>query len=50
MVPVLNAMQVHTACLGNHDLDFGLDNFVHLAKECTFQWLVANVIDKRTGI
>ena len=25
MVPILNAMSIHTACYGNHDFDFGLD-------------------------
>ena len=49
MMPVLNGIGVHVACLGNHDLDFGLDHFVTLSKQCNFPWLVANVIDKKTG-
>ncbi|GMH44822.1 hypothetical protein BSKO_12774 [Bryopsis sp. KO-2023] len=49
MVPVLNALGVHTSCLGNHDLDFGVENFVTLAEQCNFQWLLANVLDKATG-
>jgi 2',3'-cyclic-nucleotide 2'-phosphodiesterase (5'-nucleotidase family) len=28
MVPVLAACGVSAACVGNHDLDFGLENFM----------------------
>ncbi|KAF8064656.1 yfkN [Scenedesmus sp. PABB004] len=49
MPAVLNAAGVAAACLGNHDLDYGLDNFVSLAAECSFPWLLANVLDRQTG-
>jgi 5'-nucleotidase len=49
MVPLLNATGVDAACLGNHDLDFGMEQFEHLAKKCTFPWLVANVFDPALG-
>lgn len=25
MVPILNSFNINTACVGNHDFDFGLD-------------------------
>ena len=49
MVPILNAMGIQAACLGNHDLDFGIDYFASLLKEWNFVWLVANAFDKHTG-
>lgn len=49
MVPLLNATGIDAACLGNHDLDFGMEQFGHLAKRCTFPWLVANVLDPALG-
>lgn len=27
----------------NHDLDFGVRQFRHLAGQCSFPWLLANV-------
>lgn len=49
MVPVLNEIKTSVACLGNHDLDFGADQLVYLAKQCNFPWLVANVDDPALG-
>jgi 5'-nucleotidase len=49
MVPLLNATGVDVACLGNHDLDFGMEQFEMLSKRCTFPWLVANVLDPGLG-
>ena len=49
MIPILNAMGVQAACLGNHDLDFGIDHFVSLKGQWNFPWLAANVLDKHTG-
>lgn len=49
MVPVLNGTGIDVACLGNHDLDFGMEQFSYLAKQCTFPWLVANVLDPALG-
>lgn len=33
----------------NHDLDFGVSQFSHLAQLCEFPWLLANVIDPALG-
>lgn len=48
MPPVLNAIGVHVACVGNHDLDFGTSQMMKLIKECRFPWLMANVLDKES--
>eukprot|EP00927_Polykrikos_kofoidii_P072520 TRINITY_DN68624_c0_g1_i1.p1 TRINITY_DN68624_c0_g1~~TRINITY_DN68624_c0_g1_i1.p1 ORF type:complete len:1791 (+),score=282.65 TRINITY_DN68624_c0_g1_i1:195-5567(+) len=48
MIPALNAIGIHTACYGNHDFDFGVDNLVEMAGENNFPWLLSNVVDKTT--
>ncbi|EME46057.1 hypothetical protein DOTSEDRAFT_60757 [Dothistroma septosporum NZE10] len=49
MVGALNAVDTTVACLGNHDLDFGVKQFEYLAAKCTFPWLCANVLDPALG-
>ncbi|KAL8856819.1 MAG: hypothetical protein Q9178_006535 [Gyalolechia marmorata] len=53
MVPVLNGLMGKegrgAACVGNHDLDFGVPQFRHLRSQCTFPWLLANVLDPALG-
>ncbi|KAH6714203.1 5'-nucleotidase [Leptodontidium sp. MPI-SDFR-AT-0119] len=49
MVPVLNGIGTDVACVGNHDLDFGVRQFRHLAGQCKFPWLLANVTDPALG-
>ncbi|SLM39240.1 5- [Lasallia pustulata] len=49
MIPVLNAAGVDVACVGNHDLDFGVPQFQHLRDQCHFPWLLANVLDPALG-
>jgi len=49
MVPALNAIGIHTACYGNHDFDFGVDQLEELASQSNFPWLISNVTDKKTG-
>jgi len=49
MVPALNALETTVACLGNHDLDFGVEQFQYLASLCNFPWLCANVLDPALG-
>lgn len=49
MVPVLNNIGNDVACVGNHDLDFGIRQFRHLTKQCNFPWLLANVLDPALG-
>lgn len=49
MPPVLNQIQVAAACVGNHELDFGVDRFEELVKKCNFPWLMANILLKKTN-
>ncbi|CAD6592090.1 MAG: hypothetical protein ASARMPREDX12_005652 [Alectoria sarmentosa] len=49
MVPVLNNLETAVACVGNHDLDFGVLQFRHLKNQCNFPWLLANVLDPGLG-
>jgi 5'-nucleotidase len=49
MVPILNKIGTDVACLGNHDLDFGVEQLKYLAEQCNFPWLVANVDDPALG-
>ncbi|KAL4891146.1 Metallo-dependent phosphatase-like protein [Aspergillus ambiguus] len=49
MVPFLNKAGTDVACLGNHDLDFGVAQLRHLRGQCNFPWLLANVLDPALG-
>jgi len=49
MVPALNAVGINTACYGNHDFDFGVDQLVDMAGDNNFPWLISNVVDRKTG-
>ncbi|EEP78129.1 conserved hypothetical protein [Uncinocarpus reesii 1704] len=49
MVPFLNRAGTNVACVGNHDLDFGIAQFRHLRSQCKFPWLLANVLDPTLG-
>ena len=49
MVPALNLLGVDVACLGNHDLDFGVGAFRDLAGRCDFPWLCSNAREVETG-
>ncbi len=48
MVAALNAAGLDLATLGNHEFDFGDDVLIQRMKEAKWDWLVANVIDRRT--
>jgi len=45
MIPFLNLLKIHTACLGNHDFDFGIDQLEYLRGSTQFPWLLSNVFD-----
>jgi 5'-nucleotidase len=49
MVPILNAIGVHVAAVGNHDFDYGKENLEKLMPQFNFPWLMANVLDVKTG-
>jgi 2',3'-cyclic-nucleotide 2'-phosphodiesterase (5'-nucleotidase family) len=49
MVAALNAAGLDFATFGNHEFDFGIDVLAQRIAESTFQWVVSNVLDARTG-
>ncbi|KAK0620658.1 Metallo-dependent phosphatase-like protein [Immersiella caudata] len=49
MVSLLNTIGTDCACVGNHDLDFGVAQFRNLSSKCKFPWLLANVLDPALG-
>ena len=40
MIEVLNKFKIASACLGNHDFDFGLDVLVDHVSKSNFPWLL----------
>ncbi|CDR87142.1 related to 5`-nucleotidase precursor [Sporisorium scitamineum] len=46
LVPVINAMNLDCACLGNHDWDFGYPHLQTLMTQNNFPWLFSNVVDR----
>src|SRR4051812_30660479 len=49
MIAALNAAGLDLATLGNHEFDFGRDLLIQRMAEAKWQWVVSNVIDRRTG-
>jgi len=49
MIAALNAAGLDLATLGNHEFDFGDDLLIERMKQARWQWVVSNVIDRRTG-
>jgi len=49
MIDAWNAAGLDYATFGNHEFDFGPDELRKRMKESHFKWIVANVIDKKTG-
>jgi 5'-nucleotidase len=48
MVPFLERFKIDVSCVGNHDLDYGVDRFIELKKMTSFPWLLTNVFDSKT--
>ncbi|RNA11401.1 trifunctional nucleotide phosphoesterase -like [Brachionus plicatilis] len=48
MVTCLNKFGIDSACIGNHDFDFGVERLTVLIHETNFPWLISNVVDKKT--
>lgn len=48
-IKCLNIMGLDAACVGNHEFDFGLDNFRKIRSQAGFPFLSANVIVKNHG-
>jgi 5'-nucleotidase len=49
MVAALNAAGLDMATLGNHEFDFGVDVLLQRMHEARWQWVISNVLDRRTG-
>jgi 5'-nucleotidase len=49
MIEAWDASGLDYATFGNHEFDFGPDVLRDRMRESHFQWLAANVIDKKTG-
>lgn len=49
MIAALNATGLDIATLGNHEFDFGVDLLVERMAEAKWQWVVSNLVDRRTG-
>lgn len=42
--PLLVALGVDVGCIGNHDLDFGIETFTKLSGRTEFPWLCSNML------
>ena len=49
MIDAWNTAQLDYSTFGNHEFDFGPDVLRQRMQESKFKWVVANVIDKKTG-
>jgi 5'-nucleotidase len=49
MIDSWNAAGLDYATFGNHEFDFGPDVLLARMKESRFDWIAANVIDRKTG-
>jgi 5'-nucleotidase len=49
MIDSWNTAQLDYSTFGNHEFDFGPDVLRQRMQESKFKWIVANVIDKKTG-
>jgi 2',3'-cyclic-nucleotide 2'-phosphodiesterase (5'-nucleotidase family) len=45
----LNAMGVDGMAVGNHEFDFGLENFLKIKEQAAFPFLSANIVHKESG-
>ena len=48
MIPFLQRAKINVACVGNHDLDFGLERFKELSDLSGFPWLLSNILWKES--
>lgn len=48
MIDALNAAGLDVAAFGNHEFDFGVDLLLTRMKQAKWQWVNANILDRRT--
>src|SRR4051812_31746952 len=49
MIDALNATGLDVATLGNHEFDFGVDMLATRMQQGKWDWVIANIIDRRTS-
>ncbi|OGU59881.1 MAG: hypothetical protein A2V66_05115 [Ignavibacteria bacterium RBG_13_36_8] len=49
MVQVMNAMHYNAAAIGNHEVDFGIDELLERKNQASFSFLSANIYTKGTS-
>jgi 5'-nucleotidase len=49
MIDVFNVMGLDVATLGNHEFDFGVDMLITRMHQAKWQWVIANVLDRKTN-
>jgi len=47
MLPFFENFKVDVGCVGNHDLDFGVERFIDLKNRIGIPWLLTNVFDSQ---
>ena len=45
MIKPFNRMNVDVSCLGNHELETGIEEAVNLIKQTNCPWVMSNLID-----
>ncbi len=46
---IMNDLGYHAMAMGNHELDWGMENAKRAAGQAKFPWLCANLVEKSTG-
>lgn len=46
MIGPFNRCRVDVACLGNHDLDFGINQMKNVTGQTSATWLISNLLEK----
>ena len=49
MIDALNAAGLDVAAFGNHEFDFGVDLLLTRMQQAKWQWVNANIVDRRTN-
>ena len=49
MIVPFNRLNVDISCLGNHELDLGIEHAMDLMKQTNCPWIMTNLVDKSNG-
>ena len=50
MIVPFNRLNVDISCLGNHELDLGIEHAMDLIKETNSPWILTNLLDKSNNL